>query len=116
MNWSRQIRARMTFLEPPVGIRVLGVRAKWPLLCIVVLLLSLVAGFTWASDTAPPSASAASAKTAAQETPPEPEAHGISQKAVEIARLRNFPITNSMMVSWIVALGLIVFAQLATRK
>jgi len=35
---------------------------------------------------------------------------------VEIARPFNFPITNSMVVSWVVALGLIIFAQLATRK
>jgi F-type H+-transporting ATPase subunit a len=46
----------------------------------------------------------------------EPEEHGLSPKAVEIARPFNFPITNSMVVSWIVALGLIVFAQFATRK
>jgi F-type H+-transporting ATPase subunit a len=42
--------------------------------------------------------------------------HGLSAKPVEIARPFNFPITNSMLVSWIVALGLIVFAQLATRN
>jgi F-type H+-transporting ATPase subunit a len=42
--------------------------------------------------------------------------HGLSQKAVEIARPLGFPITNSMVVTWIVAIGLIVFAQLATRK
>ena len=46
---------------------------------------------------------------------PEQEEHGLSQKAVEIGHLFGFPITNSMMVSWIVALGLIIFAQLATR-
>jgi F-type H+-transporting ATPase subunit a len=50
------------------------------------------------------------------ETSPEPEEHGLSAKAVEIARPFGFPITNSMAVSWIVALGLIVFAQAATRK
>jgi len=44
------------------------------------------------------------------------EEHGLSAKAVEIARPFNFPITNSMVVSWIVALGLIVFTQLATRN
>ena len=38
------------------------------------------------------------------------------RKAVEIARPFGFPITNSMVVSWIVALGLIVFAQVATRN
>ena len=42
--------------------------------------------------------------------------HGLSQKAVEIARPFGFPITNSMVVMWIVAIGLVVFAQLATRK
>ena len=48
-------------------------------------------------------------------TAPEKE-HGLSAKPVEIARPFNFPITNSMLVSWIVALGLIVFAQVATRN
>jgi len=42
--------------------------------------------------------------------------HGPSQKPVEIGRLFGFPITNSMVVSWIVAVGLIVFAQVATRR
>src|SRR5262245_15802277 len=46
---------------------------------------------------------------------PEPEEHGLSQQAVEVARLFGVPITNSMVVSWIVALGLIVFARIATR-
>src|SRR5205823_15118240 len=41
--------------------------------------------------------------------------HGLSQKAVEIATPFGFPITNSMVVTWIVAVGLIVFAQTATR-
>ena len=44
------------------------------------------------------------------------EEHQLSQKAVEIARLFGFPITNSMLVSWVAALFLIIFAQLATRK
>ena len=43
------------------------------------------------------------------------EERGPSQKAVEIARPFGFPITNSMVVSWIVAAGLIVFARVATR-
>ncbi len=46
----------------------------------------------------------------------EPVEHGLSQKAVEIARPFGFPITNSMVVTWVVALGLILFAQLATRR
>ena len=41
--------------------------------------------------------------------------HGLSQSAVEIARPFGFPVTNSMVVTWIVTLGLIIFAQVATR-
>src|SRR6188768_1039294 len=37
-----------------------------------------------------------------------PAAHGLSQKAVEIGHVLGFPITNSMVVTWMVALGLIV--------
>lgn len=40
----------------------------------------------------------------------------LSQSAVEIARPFGFAITNSMVVTWIVAVGLIAFAQIATRK
>lgn len=46
----------------------------------------------------------------------EPVGHGLPQEAVEIGRMFGFPITNSMVVTWIVAAGLIVFAQLATRR
>jgi F-type H+-transporting ATPase subunit a len=46
---------------------------------------------------------------------PAAEHHGLPQAAVEIARPFGFPITNSMVVTWIVAIFLIVFAQLATR-
>jgi len=46
----------------------------------------------------------------------EQEEKGLSQKAEEIGRFLGFPITNSMMVSWIVALTLIVFTQVATRN
>jgi len=45
----------------------------------------------------------------------EPEQHGLPQKAVEIARPLGFPITNSMVVSWMVAVGLVLFARVATR-
>jgi F-type H+-transporting ATPase subunit a len=42
--------------------------------------------------------------------------HALSQQAVEIARPFGFPITNSMIVTWIVAIGLLVFARFATRR
>jgi F-type H+-transporting ATPase subunit a len=44
------------------------------------------------------------------------EHEGVSVKPVEIGRLGPLPITNSMVVTWVVALGLIVFAQIATRN
>jgi len=47
---------------------------------------------------------------------PATESHGLSPKAVEIGRPLGFPVTNSMLVSWAVALGLIAFAQRATKK
>jgi len=42
--------------------------------------------------------------------------HAMPQSAVEIARPFGFPITNSMLVTWLAAIALIVFAQVATRK
>jgi F-type H+-transporting ATPase subunit a len=42
--------------------------------------------------------------------------HGLSAKAVEIGRVFGFPVTNSMVVSWVVALGLILFVRIATRR
>src|SRR5207342_3631243 len=48
-------------------------------------------------------------------SPAVPE-HGLSQSALTIAHPFGFPVTNSMLVTWIVAVGLIVFAQLATRR
>ncbi len=42
--------------------------------------------------------------------------HGLPQRAVPLTTVFGFPITNSMVVTWIVAVGLIVFAQVATRE
>jgi F-type H+-transporting ATPase subunit a len=46
---------------------------------------------------------------------PNAEEGGLTQGANEIARLFSLPITNSMVVTWITALGLIVLARIATR-
>jgi F-type H+-transporting ATPase subunit a len=43
------------------------------------------------------------------------DAHGLSQKALEIGRPLGFPITNSMVVTWIVAVVLLMLAQRATH-
>ena len=45
----------------------------------------------------------------------DPGGHGLPQSAVEIGRILGVPITNSMVVTWIVAAALIAFAQAATR-
>src|SRR5262245_10903328 len=41
---------------------------------------------------------------------------GLPQQAVEIARPLGFPITNSMVVTWMVAVALIIFSRAATRN
>ncbi len=83
------------------------------------LLLTLVTTSSMATDWVTWHTSPILLRTTSQATSapaPEGEEHGLPPKAVEIARPFNFPITNSMVVSWIVALGLIAFAQFATRK
>lgn len=47
---------------------------------------------------------------------PEVKEHGLTQEAVDIARVFGLPITNSMFVTWLTAIGLIAFAQIATRR
>ena len=78
--------------------------------------LSLAAHITVAINTGSPFVSVASAQPTTPGPEPEEKEHGISQKAIEVARVGNFPITNSMILCWTVSLGLILFAQLATRK
>src|SRR5262245_60889586 len=42
--------------------------------------------------------------------------HGLSRQPLEVFRVFGLPISNSMVVAWTVAIGLIVFVQLATRR
>jgi hypothetical protein len=103
----------------------LKLKIKLALLLFATLILSLDADLTFARNAAAQAGSATSANemagdhNAEQGSLPEAiaptEEHGLPQKAVEIARPFGFPITNSMVVSWIVAVGLIIFARLATR-
>lgn len=44
------------------------------------------------------------------------EHHTLPLKAVELFHIGKFTVTNSMLVTWVVAALIIVFAQLATRK
>jgi F-type H+-transporting ATPase subunit a len=100
-------------------------RAEWNAGVKYLLLATLALGLSAKALPAAPMAAGgppagAGVQTAGQEAPHStaspPEKHSLPQKAVEIARPLGFPITNSMVVTWIVAVGLIVFAQVATRK
>ena len=94
-------------------------KAKLTLMLLAAAFMSFSAGCALAADTETRTPSTMVASAAEQGGPasvtPEQEEHRPSQKAEEIARHFGFPITNSMVVSWIVALGLILFAQVATR-
>ena len=57
------------------------------------------------------------AESAPQAPPAAQKAEeGLPQHAVPIGHVGPLPISNSMIVTWIVALGLIIFAQIATRN
>jgi F-type H+-transporting ATPase subunit a len=60
----------------------------------------------------PVAAIATDPAAAAQKAGPE----GLPPKATEVCHIGPVPVTSSMLVSWIVALGIIVFARLSTRK
>jgi F-type H+-transporting ATPase subunit a len=52
----------------------------------------------------------------AAETGVAPEHEGVSLKPQTLVQVGGFGITNSMLVTWIVAAGIIIFAQIATRR
>src|SRR6266705_2781639 len=72
------------------------------------LLLSIlvpISGFAFATS------------TIAAEIAPEPAEHAaVSLKPQMLVQIGGFGITNSMLVTWIVAATIIVFAQIATRQ
>jgi len=76
-------------------------RLKAILLCVILVGLPLV-GF--------------SAESVEAATPVAHAEEGLPAHAVDIAHIGSFHITNSMVVTWVVALALIVFAQIATRN
>lgn len=45
-----------------------------------------------------------------------PKEHGVSPMPAKVGQVGEFPITNSMIACWIVAIALIIFAQVATRN
>ncbi len=73
-----------------------------------------IAGGVWHASAA---AATESAEVQSSTPPAAQEEHGIPQAAGRLgAPGKDIFITNSMVVTWIVALGLIVFAQVATRR
>jgi F-type H+-transporting ATPase subunit a len=85
-------------------------------LLVAVIFISLTADATWAADRSLQLAPPISSDPGPVATTPETPEHGLSQKAEEVVQLFTFSITNSILVTWIVALGLILFARLATRN
>jgi F-type H+-transporting ATPase subunit a len=108
-----QIRSEVAVLIANYSIRKIVISWIVTIILLGVGFVSLAGSATSASETAgrgnagEDSSSAATAGT---------EEHGLPRKAVEIARPFGFPITNSMVVSWIVAAGLIIFSRVATRN
>lgn len=74
---------------------------------ILVSILALMCGCAFATSTiaAEPAHGAEAA-----------EHESLPLKAAPLLQIGKFSVTNSMFVTWIVAAGLIVFAQIATRK
>ncbi len=73
---------------------------------ILILTLLLAPAISWCAENAGQPVPAETTK----------EEHGVSPKPKALWRVGGLDITNSMAVSWIVALGLILFAQIATRN
>jgi F-type H+-transporting ATPase subunit a len=106
------------------------VSRRWSLFAIIIVVLSTGSAFATCNDPQSQAEVAVQSENsknlaedgkreAAEEAAPaQPAAaeKGPSPQAAEIARIFGFPITNSMLVTWIVALGLIISAQVATRR
>src|SRR6266571_482823 len=71
--------------------------------CLLMSILTLVSSVMLATSV---SAAEAAAST---------EHQGVSLKPQTLVEIGGFGITNSMLVTWIVAAGIIIFSQIATR-
>jgi F-type H+-transporting ATPase subunit a len=88
-----------------------GVRATWRLIemrngYILLPILTLLCSLAFATSAFAEEAAATSA----------PEHESLSLNAVPLVQIGKFTITNSMLVTWVVAVGIIIFAQTATRR
>jgi F-type H+-transporting ATPase subunit a len=82
----------------------------------IILILSLLAWASLAGISARAAAAAPAVEAAAQGEALERAEHTLSANAPGLGPNGSWFITSSMVETWAVALGLIVFAQLATRK
>ena len=94
----------------------LNLNIRFVPLVLAALFMSLSNGVTLAADKGLGLVSTRSSQPGQVVTTPETQEHGLSQKAQEVARFLNFSITNSIVVTWMVALGLIGTSYLATRN
>jgi len=81
-----------------------------------ILVSLLLACSSWPGRSAEPSAATPAAENAAQAEGAKREEHGLSPDALRLGGSGSSFVTSSMVVTWIVALGLIIFARVATRK
>ncbi|PYJ89210.1 MAG: hypothetical protein DME71_10490, partial [Verrucomicrobia bacterium] len=73
--------------------------------CFLFGVVMLLCGFALATST-----------LAAENPSTQPEHEGVSLKPQMLVQFGGFGITNSMLVTWIVAAGIIIFSQIATRQ
>jgi F-type H+-transporting ATPase subunit a len=84
------------------------------ILVAAFLLGSILSG--WCAAPPGPAAPAEKAEAAAVASALPHEKEGLPEAAVTVFRVGSLPVTNSMLVTWIVAVGLILFARFATRN
>jgi F-type H+-transporting ATPase subunit a len=110
LDWERSLATR----RPEIWAR----RRIKLILLLLAAFLSLGPQLTLAMDVTLAAASVtptpATQESGIAETNLEKQEHGLPQSAVKIEHWGGF-ITNSMIVSWVVAIGLIIFARVATR-
>jgi F-type H+-transporting ATPase subunit a len=76
----------------------------------------ILAGLLLAGLHAQTTSPASSIVPTVAQTAPEAESAGLTTNALTVFHIGPFPVTNSMLVTWIVALGVILFARYATRR
>jgi F-type H+-transporting ATPase subunit a len=79
------------------------------------MLWVLLVGAPWLGAGAEPAATGAPAEAASHSEAAKHEEHGLTPNAMKSGREGSSFITNSMVVTWIVAIGLIVLVRYATR-